>query len=211
MEIRKLNWAQAVKHIEDGDVLLFRGNTWVSYFINRASEGLYSHVGIASWSNGNKEPILECVEFREWKGGRAVNLYLQMLANHGQIDVFRPNDVFIKIRYNTATKHIQYNKIQFNGSSITRCMRRLTGLPYGWKRIWWIAQHKLPFLRFLYDIHKTTNDAKSDLIYPVCSTAVAHCFNQNDCDLINFKSDNWTEPSDLATSSNLNYLFTLVS
>ena len=88
-------------------------------------------------------------------------------------------------------------------------MRKMTGLPYGWKRIWWIAQYKLPVLRFFYKIEHLVDDTSTELIYPVCSTAVAYSFSKEGFDLVHNRADKATEPSDLSRSPLLQYLFTI--
>jgi len=73
----------------------------------------------------------------------------------------------------------------------------------------WIAKHKLAAFRIFSDVDSLIVDDLEDLIYPVCSTTVAYAFNKSDYDLMNNRSDEWTEPGDVARSSRLSYLFTL--
>jgi hypothetical protein len=202
--MNKLNYAQAIKYLKEGDVLLFRGHGLISAFIKRFGEGKYSHVGIAS----KHEDIWECVEFREWKGGRSVNLEKYVEICGCEIDVYRPISSR-KIIIAKTPGSIEEREIPLEATMVTKCMRKMTGLPYGWKRIWWIATHKIPILRFLYNIESVTNDRYKDLIYPICSTAVAYAFNSVGYDLIHNRSDEYTEPSDLATSALIFYLFTI--
>lgn len=209
--------------INEGDVLLFRGSGWVAFFIGVAGESFYSHVAVASWHNGDKKHLglLECVEFREGSflgglfnsnaagGGRSVNLYNEVQKYSGCIDVYRPVDRFTKHTYNAATHSVNHHQTTFDGKAVTNTMRQLTGLPYGWKRIWWLMQYKLAIWRLISNRDVLMNDNVEDIVYPVCSTAVAYAFNKNNCDLINNKSDEWTEPADIARSARLSYLFTL--
>jgi hypothetical protein len=55
-----------------------------------------------------------------------------------------------------------------------------------------------------------TSDEIKDIVYPVCSTAVAYSFNKNSFDLIKNRNDSWTKPGDIAESTLLHYLFTMV-
>ena len=87
---KHLKFSEAREHLKEGDVLLFRGTGIVSFFIKRASEGKYSHVGVASAVGSNGSTIWECVEFREGKGGRTVNLEQYVKQHSGTIDVYRP-------------------------------------------------------------------------------------------------------------------------
>lgn len=203
--------------IREADVLLFRGNGFLSRLVQKAGEGSYSHVALASWYNGSRDSsLLEVVEFREGKGGRTVNLtsaYKTHLENN-LIDVYRVNKPIYKTYYNPLTKKVEKVAVDFNAKGITRCMRNLTGLPYGWKRIWWIAKNKLAGLRCFMNIEEIDNDSSViDLskIYPVCSTAVAACFSKYGYDLTKNRADEYTEPNDVARSAILSYLFTLGS
>ena len=207
--IKKYN---EVKHlINEGDILLYRGNSFVSRMINAYGGGIHSHVAIASWSNGGaKNGILECLEFKEWKGSRATSLERQVWENNGLIDVFRVSPTRIELNFDSEADIIKSRKVLFDAKAITNCMRRLTGLPYGYKRIWWIARHKLPLMRLLYDIEASVQDSSgNELINPVCSTSISYCFSKNNFDLVKNRHYNWTEPADIARSNLLNYLFTL--
>ena len=53
-------------------------------------------------------------------------------------------------------------------------------------------------------------DELEDMVYPVCSTSVSYSFNKSEFDLVKNRSDEWTEPGDIAKSSGINYLFTVV-
>lgn len=199
-------YAQAESLIEEGDVLLFRGFGFISWMIRKAGQGIHSHVGVASWSNGNSEPVLECVEFREWRGGRTVSLQSQVEQNPNRIDVYRAAKKVENYFFNEKTQKVDYNWKTYDGYSITRCMRRLTGLPYGWKRIWWLARFHVPVVRWIASVD--TDDSIKN-IYPVCSTVVSHCYRNNYTDLVKLRSDQRTEPADIARSPVLSYLFTI--
>ena len=199
-----INFETASKYLKEGDVLLFKGRGLISSFIKRAGEGKYSHVGIASLH----DDIWECVEFREWKGGRSVNLEKYVNICGCDIDVYRPISMR-KIIIAKTLATIEERDIPFDGRLVTKRMRKVTSLPYGWKRIWWIATHKIPILRWLYNIDSVTNDKHKEMIYPICSTAVAHAFNSIGFDLVQNRSDEWVEPSDISTSNLLFYIFTI--
>lgn len=199
----KIKFRQARNIIREGDVLLFRGQSWASYFISVAGEGVHTHVGVASWH----DDLLECVEFKEWRGGRAVNLQRQVNENPGLIDVFRPVDTFASFDFRDGQVHSIKKK--FDAKCVTDNMRKLTGLPYGWKRIWWIFRHKAIGLRLWRDNGQLVDDTVKELIYPVCSTSLAWAFSSCGFDLVKQRSDQWTEPADIARSARLSYLFTL--
>ena len=214
-----LKYEDAKPLINEADVLLFRGSGWVSYFISIGSESPYTHVGIASWINGDSN-ILECVEFKEGSpidalfglnscGGRAVNLNREVVKNPGRIDVFRPVKFCSEWIFEEETQTTTLNRREINPRAITSTMRKMTGLPYGWKRIWWLAKHKMLGFRLFTNVEDLQCDTIGDMIYPVCSTAIAYSFNANGYDLIHNKSDQWAEPADIARSARLSYLFTL--
>ena len=207
--LNKIPFSQAIGLLKEGDILLFRGSGWVSSLIQRASEGRYSHVGVASAYIYGDDIIWECVEFREWKGGRSVNLQKYVEMNDGNIDVYRPSSSK-KIADYVDGKVVE-RTVKYNGHGVTKTMRLMTGLPYGWTRILWIAQHKLPLIRTIYDINLVVNDTLQDLVYPVCSTAVSYSCAKNDWDLTHHRADAWMEPSDVARSALIHYVFTLVT
>lgn len=82
----------AARHlIKEGDILLFRGTGIISRMVKIAGGGLYSHVGIASKyvDKTNHESKIECLEFKEWIGSRAVSLETYVKNKPAIIDVFR--------------------------------------------------------------------------------------------------------------------------
>jgi hypothetical protein len=196
--------------ILEGDILLFRGAGTASRFIRRASKGIYTHVGAASWANGptNPEPILECVEFREGVGGRTVYFENELRKHNGTIDVYRTTPYYNKFFYDPEKKSVESVLQTFDGKAVTRVMRKMTGLPYGWRRIWWMAKHDIPCLRWFYQIEDLMDDKLNAVVYPVCSTAIAHAWNTINFDLIPNQSDSWSSPSDISRSCLLSYVFT---
>ena len=187
-------YSETLSLIQEADILLFRGNGIISWLIKRYGSGVHSHVGIAHWDNGN----LQCVEFREFKGGRSVSLKRQVNNNPFGIDVFR------------AAKRVDYENDSYvlDDSAkfkITTTMLKLTGLPYGWKNIWKLFKHYLPFCRLAPQNIKDNNATK---IF-VCSTAVAYAYRTSYIDPVPYLADSAVTPSDLARSSLFEYKFTL--
>jgi hypothetical protein len=209
MNRTSVTFSQAKNLIKEGDILLFRTKGIISFFIKRAGEGQYSHAAMASAHRTNGSFLWECVEFREGSGGRSVLLERQVQLRDELIDVYRPISPRIEISFSSETGEINETRKKFDGKAVTNLMRRMTGLPYGWKRFWWIAKNKLFGLRLLYSMSEITNDNIVDDIYPVCSTAVASCFSKTGFDLVKNRSDQATEPSDIARSTSIQYLFTL--
>ena len=216
-----IKFDDALDLINEGDVILLRGRGFISSIVQKAGDGKYSHVGLATWHNCAKRssdgfPLLEITEFREGYGGRTTNLAVSYEAHikAESIDVYRTSETLTKLRFDPATRQVLPTVIPFDGKAVTNCMRRMTGLPYGWQRILEIAKRKLMFLRWYYTGYDISDDSiKSDFknVYPVCSTAVAACFSHIGYDLVPNRSDEWTEPSDIARSALLNYMFTLTA
>ena len=88
---------------------------------------------------------------------------------------------------------------------ITTIMLKLTGLPYGWKNIWKLFKHYLPFCRLAPQNIKDNNATK---IF-VCSTAAAYAYRISYIDPVPYLADSAGTPSDLARSSLFQYQFTI--
>lgn len=199
-----ITYDKAEKLIKEGDVLLFRNTGPLASFIRAATDSSYSHVGLASWY----EDILECLEFKEWIGSRAVNLKNYVENYFGEIDIFTPHCYSIITEFDCGTLVRKETKVLFRGKKITNEFRYLTGLPYGWKRIWQIAARRT------YRMFRPYNEEYEDklaekIIYPICSSAVAYCYNKHYVDLVRCKMDELVTPGDIAKSSVLNYLATI--
>lgn len=208
-EYIKIPFEQAKDLLKEGDILLFRGSGIISNLIKIAGAGAYSHVAIASCVNDEWEVI----EFREWLGGRSVNLYnylIDSIKSKSYIDVYRSTDEYTSLFFNYIDKKLIRKKVKFDGKKVTQCMRNLTGLPYSYKRIFLILKIKLFKLNLLRNIEKITSNIPTDeIVYPVCSTVISHCFSRNKFGLLKNRSDEYMEPSDISRSPYLNYLFTL--
>lgn len=207
-----IKYDEAKKYIQEGDVLLFRGEGILSKIIQSIGQGYYSHVGIASWvydEYGHKQ-YLECIEFREWIGSRAISLNNYVNDNPNIIDVFRPIPQYKEYIFCCKQRNpIIIDKV-FDGKLLTTEFRELTGLPYGWSRIFWLARFHILGLRLLSWSEGIEDEDKSREFYPVCSTIVAHLFAKHYTKLLRFRSSARTEPSDISRSPILNYMFTLV-
>ena len=187
-------YSEAMPLIQEADILLFRGKGVMSWLIKRYGSGVHSHVGIAHWDNEN----LQCVEFREFKGGRSVSLKTQVDNSPFGIDVFR------------AAKRVDYANDSYVLDDITKekissIMLKLTGLPYGWRNIWKLVKHYLPFCRLAQQNIKDNNATK---IF-VCSTAAAYAYRMAYIDPVPYLADSAVTPSDLARSALFEYQFTL--
>ena len=194
---------EAEQYIREADVLLFRGEGLSSWLIKRYGSGVHSHAGMAHWDSDN----LQCLEFREFKGGRATSLKRQVETHPDNIDIFRPAYC---MNYNTFSETQERGKQVNNLTSdkakeITDVMINLTGLPYGWKNIWKLAKHYLPFARLAKQNIK--DDDPMNVF--VCSTAVAYAFRQAFIDPVPYLEDSAVMPADLASSALFKYQFTI--
>jgi len=188
--------------IKEGDILLFKGKGYFSKLITQMGGGIHSHAAMASWHNDR----LEIVEFREFKGGRTVSLENEVnIRGSDVIDVFRPIMEYKKqIFDNNEIKEKVYT---YDGKKATNHMRKMTGLPYGYKRIIKLAERYIPVWRWF--VKPKIDDEWETTIYPVCSTAIAKTLRAVYVDPVPYKPDCLIEPPDLARSAVLNYLFTI--
>jgi hypothetical protein len=204
-------YREATLQIEEADVLLFRSEGPISWLIKRYGSGVHSHAALAHWDGDN----LQCVEFREFKGGRAVSLERIIEEHPENVDVFR------------AAKIVQYTDCQDTcpkcgmgwscptderhdlteevAKNISDAMLGITGLPYGWKNFWKLAKHYLPFCR-LAEQNIKDNDPTNVF---VCSTAVAYAYRMGYVDPVPYLADIAVTPADLARSALFKYRFTI--
>jgi len=204
-----LSYEQATPHIKEGFVLLFRGQGIISKFIQSITNSEYSHAALASWTNGDSDPILEVLEFREFLGSRAINLqvYLGQLPK-GTIDVFSPAYTSYTKAYKPELGQIVDEIKYFNGRAITRSFRKHLGQPYSYWQIANIFWYRIPLIRFFVD-KSIYQDENGEFNYSICSSSIASVFSQHYTDLVRFKANAYTTPSDLSQSPLLSYLFTL--
>lgn len=204
-----LKYKDAEELIKEGYVLLYRGNGLFSRFIKSFGRSPYSHVSIASWANGTRQRVLESIEYSELYGSRSVALYNQVLSHPGLIDVFAPCKFTTRQFYDVTLNAIGSHAVSFDGKAITSEFRRYTGLSYSYQRILFMLWLHTPFVRLFTGNHMFSDDLNSQLVMPVCSTAVAHFYSKHYTDLVKFVGDEYVEPGDLSRSPLLSYLFTL--
>jgi hypothetical protein len=200
---------EAEQYIKEGDVLLFRGRGLSSWLIKRYGSGVHSHAGMAHWDSDN----LECIEFREFKGGRTVSLKSQVETHPDNIDIFRPARQIHSMNFSGWPANMEaYDREEqidiFNehtAKEVTDVMIELTGLPYGWENIWKLAKHYIPFARLAKQNIK--DDDPMNVF--VCSTAVAYAFRKAYVDPVPYLADSAVMPADLARSALFKYQFTI--
>ena len=187
----------AIQQIKEADILLFRGRGIISWLIKRYGGGAHSHVGMAHWDGDN----LECIEFREFKGGRAVSLKSQVETHPDNIDVFRAAKRIMP----GGPNEDNYALTEATAGAITDTMKDITGLDYGWKNFWKLAKHYAPFCRLA---EQNMKDEEPNEVF-VCSTAVTYAYRKNYLDPTPYLADSATTPADLARSALFSYQFTI--
>tara|TARA_A100001515_G_scaffold144387_2_gene148280 strand:- start:293 stop:907 length:615 start_codon:yes stop_codon:yes gene_type:complete len=198
-----IKYDQAKELIKEGDILLFRGSGTIGFLIKRYTGGVHSHVALAH-KDGD---VLECVEFREFMGGRSVSLKSQVDNSPLNIDVFRPvkSIAYEEMDAEGNTKLIEKNYTEETASAMTEDIIRWTGQPYGWSNIWKMFLRFIPGARLFQQNINDDEVAKAK----VCSTAVTVALRRNFMDPVPYLADDRVSPADLARSPILQYLFTI--
>ena len=214
MGVKKINvkFDDAIQYLENGDLALFSWSGFFGNLIKIQTVSNYNHVGVVVHTNGKyNPPIWEVAEYREFIGSRIVSLQNYVEQNPGKIDIYRHARYNYKYYFCPQQKRIVEVKVKFEGEKFTECMRKLTGLPYGWSRIFYIWATRIPILRWFCNYDEILSDLPDEkLISAVCSTSVAHCHSQIGWDSTRNKADKYIEPADFARSANLDYIFTLI-
>lgn len=188
--------------IKEADVLLFQCGRFpgIGWWIATYSQSPYSHVGLAHWENEE----LYCLEFREFKGARKV--LMDDYVKECKIDVFRP---YQKVIIPTLTGDIHKTFTPDIAQAITTDALKLINShqPYGWKIIWQIARTYTPFAR-LWNRPKY-KDTNGNLY--VCSTLITKTYRKHFIDPVDFLSDEYTKPGDIARANIFYRLFTIAT
>lgn len=196
---------QAINYINSGDIALFEGSGPVSKIIRTFSGGgSFSHVGLLSWTGTS----IECLEYREFKGARAVNLKREVEKKPGKIAVFSCTDEISRWLYDKTEKRLKEKRLILDRIGVVNCMRELLGSDYNYSSIWNIAKRNIPGLRLFYSMN--ADDSISDGSKFICSSSLAHCFTKVNFDLFPYKADNLVTPNDYAENPLLSYLFHLI-
>lgn len=190
--------------IKEGDILLFRGTGLIGFFIKRYTNGDHSHVAMVHLDGDT----WECVEFREFMGGRSVSLKSQVALNPTTIDLFRPLDSISYQEMGRRNEITVVNKKYTKevAANTVKDIIKWTGQPYGWGNILTMFVRFVPFVRLLTK-QNTDDDELSQA--KVCSTAVTIALRKNYMDPVPYLADDRVSPADLARSPLLQYLFTI--
>lgn len=214
-----LPYQEAHRLLHEADVLLFRAQNPIGLAIAAYGHGIHSHVGLA-----HKEGTdWFCVEEREFKGGRKVDLKGEAVKFPNKIDVFRVSQK-VSLPYlntwNPYTALVIGGTQDANAPEVTIRQKtfspeiakqiiddalKIVGKPYSWWTIWRMALGYLPIGRLVPENVKDDNG----IDYYVCSTLVSALYREHFIDLVPFLNDYRVQPTDLARSALLNYLFTI--
>lgn len=204
-----VDYDEAIKQIQTGDVLLFKAPPFpsIGWWITQYTGGKHSHVGLAHKYGEH----VYCVEQREFKGGRAVNLATQVDQNPSRIDVYRPKQEVVSHECEEKNGEIFVKTVKYSftpeiGDAIIDTAMELTGTEYGWRNIWEIFKGYMPVGRLIYS--RKNGDDEISKAY-VCSTLVTYAYRINFLDPCPNLRDAKTKPADLAQSSLFDYLFTI--
>lgn len=198
-----IKYEEAKSILQEGDILLFRGEGLISFLIQRYTGGIHSHVALASKFNDT----WMCVEFREFKGGRSVSLESQVKDNPTNIDVFRPvNSIsYQKMLDDKSIQNIDLVYTKEIANKMTQDIVKWTGQPYGWKNIFKMFMRFMPGARIFQQNINDDDVAKAK----VCSTAVTVALRKEFMDPVPYLADERVSPADLARSPIIQYLFTI--
>ena len=94
---------RAEEDICEGDILMFRVSSFKSWLISKFGGGIHSHVGLAS----RHGKCLECVEFREFMGGRTICLDVYLQQSDAIVDIFRPVPEYTYQYYDVKSESVK--------------------------------------------------------------------------------------------------------
>jgi len=203
-------WLEAKEHIREADVLLFRPKPFpsVGRILTAYTGGIHSHVALAH-RDGDK---LYCVEQKEFKGGRSVNLGKQVAKHKSRIDVYRTDSCIHipEVEYSPSKSHasIEWVEKHFDEEAAHKVVEialDMTGDPYGWRNIWEMGKLFIPGFRLLRSEKPDINGLRAY----VCSTVITYSFRKVYADPCPNLSDTRTTPADIAQSALFHYLFTI--
>ena len=167
--------------VEDGDVLVFRGSAATSRIIEGVSGGVYSHAAMALWWG---ERLMLCQAGGD--GVEAIPMRVALASYDGEADYFKLRPAA---------------RAGLDMKAFLAEAKADMGLPYSHVNLIREGAHVL-----------LGTDAPADDESPtafVCSQYIAHCFRKAGLPLCD-KDDLDTSPTDVATSSALELMGTLV-
>lgn len=183
MESKELKYADFRDQIRDGDILLYKGQTFISYLIEIFTKSEYSHAGIAVWWN-KRLMVMEAIR----KG---------VIVNPLRRSVHRYKG---SVEWWTCKKEIDDS---VRGKMIIFAQRQL-GKDFGFWLLFWFGF----MISFFYrDLDKRDAFRRERKLF--CSLYVALIYNKAGIDLKRNRADRFMSPADIASSPELEYRGTL--
>lgn len=176
------HYLQHRNDMQDGDVLMFKGQSWLSKIIKWRTQSDYSHAGIVVWWN-DRLMVLEAI------GQGVLARPISYNLNHysGDIEYFRPSR---EIATETRTLMAQFAQAQLGKKYASR---RLVGF----------------FFKLLFNRPMQSHDNESAAGRYFCSEYVADIYAKHGLDLDIERSSGYTSPDRLATAEGLTFVATL--
>lgn len=169
-------------HMQDGDVLMFKGQSTLSKIIKWRTKSAYSHAGIVVWW-GDRLMVLEAIG----KGVLARPISYNLLHYKGDINYYRPCE---DIPAETRSQMAQFAKEQL-GKEYAHI--RLVGF----------------FFKLLFKLKMERKDKQEATGRYFCSEYVADIYARHGKDLVKDRSNAYTSPDLLAASAGLTKVITL--
>jgi len=177
---RPVPYSRVRDEIEDGDVILFRGNAELSQVISGISQSAYSHAGLVLTWYGRRMLLSA-----EIPNVRAIPLGLVISKYNGRIDWYK---LVPEARAKLDLQKLALEALVY------------LGVEYGTEKLFHLASH--------FILGTEANDDDGNPSTMVCSQYVARCFRLAGMDL-SPKSDLATVPGEIAVSPYLCYQATL--
>lgn len=177
---RRVSYSLLRDQIDDGDVILFRGNAELSQVISNISQSAYSHAGLVLTWYGRRMLLSA-----ELPRVQAIPLSLKVATYNGRIDWYKLTP--------EAREKLDIQRLAVE--ALTNL-----GVDYGTSKLFDLASH------FILGTDANDDDANPSTL--VCSQYVSRCFRLAGMDL-SLKSDLATVPGEIAVSPYLCYQATL--
>jgi len=176
------HYLQHRHEMRDGDVLMFKGQSWLSKIIKWRTQSAYSHAGIVVWWN-DRLMVLEAIG----QGVLARPISYNLHHYTGDIEYFRPAR---EIAPETRTNMAQFAQAQLGKKYASR---RLIGF----------------FFKLLFNRPMQSQDNAEAAGRYFCSEYVADIYAKNGFDLDIERSSGYTSPDRLARAEGLTFVATL--
>lgn len=168
---RFVHYAGIRREIRDGDILLFRGKSWISRVICRVTGSPYSHAAIVAWWD-DRLMVLEAVG----KGVVVSRMSLVVNQYSGKVELWTTDESLAR-------------------AEVIRTAQRLLGKRYSPSKL----IRNLGRLVFGRPRHDETDPEAPPADF-VCSEFVSRVWRAGGVDLVRDSPDMYTKPSDIAKS-----------